>query len=174
MVIWLEQGADLHMAQLMPLPLTVSCFSKIHIGFFFLVLAHPGSPRQRAIKRVCVCPSTEPDVTNQQVNSAQQQLLHSRGIRVTYRTFSSSQAWRKAWWSQCRTNINGASSSCIPCIRTVHGTEQLATGLVTTRTHTPITLTTMKLKYTFSFHPFYLMFYIFYLAISLKSSIVMC
>jgi len=39
----------------MPLPLTVSCFSKIQIGFAFLVPAHPGSPGQRAIKRVCVC-----------------------------------------------------------------------------------------------------------------------
>jgi len=39
----------------MPLPLTVSCFSKIQIGFTFLVLAHPGSPGKRAIKRVCVC-----------------------------------------------------------------------------------------------------------------------
>jgi len=45
----------LHMAQLMPLPLTVSCFSKIQIGFTFLVPAHPGSPRKRAIKQVCVC-----------------------------------------------------------------------------------------------------------------------
>ena len=44
-VICLVQGADLHMAQLMPLPLTVSCFSKIHIGFTFLVPAHLGSPR---------------------------------------------------------------------------------------------------------------------------------
>jgi len=42
------------MAQLMPLPLTVSCFSKIQIGFSFLVPAHPGSPGQRAIKQVCV------------------------------------------------------------------------------------------------------------------------
>ena len=55
MVICLERGADLHTAQLMPLPLTVSCSSKIHIGFAFLVLAHPGSPGQRAVKRVCVC-----------------------------------------------------------------------------------------------------------------------
>ena len=55
MVICLEQGADLHMAQLMPLPLTVSCFSKIQIGFAFRVPAHPGSPGQRAVKRVCVC-----------------------------------------------------------------------------------------------------------------------
>ena len=39
----------------MPLPLTVSCFSIIQIGFAFLVLAHPGSPGKRAVKRVCVC-----------------------------------------------------------------------------------------------------------------------
>ena len=40
MVICPERCADLHMAQLMPLTLTVSCFSKIRIGFTFLVLAH--------------------------------------------------------------------------------------------------------------------------------------
>ena len=54
-VICLERGADLHVAQLMPLPLTISCFSKIQIGFTFLVLAHLGSPGQRATKLVCVC-----------------------------------------------------------------------------------------------------------------------
>jgi len=54
MVICLERGADLHMVQLMPLPLTVSCFSKIQIGFTFLVPAHPGSPVKMAVKRVCV------------------------------------------------------------------------------------------------------------------------
>ena len=54
-VICLERGADLHTVQLMPLPLTVSCFSKIQIGFAFLVPAYPGSPGQRAVKRVCVC-----------------------------------------------------------------------------------------------------------------------
>ena len=53
-VICLERGADLHTAQLIPLPLTVSCFSKIQIGFAFLVPAHPGSPGKRAVKRVCV------------------------------------------------------------------------------------------------------------------------
>ena len=53
-VICLELGADLHMAQLMPLPLTFSCFSKIQIDFTFLVPAHPGSPGQSAIKRVCI------------------------------------------------------------------------------------------------------------------------
>ena len=55
MVICLEIGADLHMAQLMPLPLTVSYFSEIQIGIAFLVPAHPGSPGKRAVKRVCVC-----------------------------------------------------------------------------------------------------------------------
>jgi len=54
-IICLEQGADLHMAQLMPLPLTVSFFSEIQIGFTFLVLAHSGSPGQRAIKQMRVC-----------------------------------------------------------------------------------------------------------------------
>jgi len=56
-VVCLEWGADLHMAQLMPLPLIVSCFSKIQIGFTFLVPAYLGSPGQRAVKRVCVCVS---------------------------------------------------------------------------------------------------------------------
>ena len=49
MVICMQRGAGLHTAQLMPLPLTVSCFSKIQIGFTFLVPAHPGSPGK------CVC-----------------------------------------------------------------------------------------------------------------------
>ena len=59
-VVCLEQGADLHMALLMPLPLTVSCFSKIQIGFTFLVPAHPGCPGKRAVKRVCVCVPAHP------------------------------------------------------------------------------------------------------------------
>jgi len=53
-VICLELDAGLHMAQLMPLPLTVSCFCKIQIGFTFLVPAHLGSPGQKAVERVCV------------------------------------------------------------------------------------------------------------------------
>ena len=62
MVICLERGADLHMAQLMPLPLIVSCFSKIQIGFSFLVPAHLGSLGQRAVKRVCVCVCVHIDI----------------------------------------------------------------------------------------------------------------
>jgi len=49
MVICLERSADLHMAQLMPLPLTVSCFIKILSG-----TGPPVSPRKRAVERVCV------------------------------------------------------------------------------------------------------------------------
>ena len=59
MVICLERGADLPMAQLMRLPLTVSCFSKIQIGFTFLVPVHPGSPGKKALKWVCVCVSVK-------------------------------------------------------------------------------------------------------------------
>jgi len=54
MVICLERGADLHMSQLMPLPLTVFCFSKIRIGFNFLVPAYPGSPEKGPLNG-CVC-----------------------------------------------------------------------------------------------------------------------
>ena len=55
-VICLEQGADWHVAQLMPLPLTVSCFSKIQIGFTFLVTAYLGSPGKGPLNGcVCVC-----------------------------------------------------------------------------------------------------------------------
>ena len=55
-VICLDRGADLHIAQLMPLPLTVSCFSKIQIGLAFLVPAHPRSPGKGPLNgRVCVC-----------------------------------------------------------------------------------------------------------------------
>ena len=54
MVVCLERGADLHMAQLMPLLLTVSCFGKIEIGFILLLLVHPGSPEKGPLN-VCVC-----------------------------------------------------------------------------------------------------------------------
>jgi len=62
--ICLQRGTHLHMAQLMPLPLTVSCFSKIQIGFIFLVPAHPGSPGKGPLNaRVCVCIIRKCDVS---------------------------------------------------------------------------------------------------------------
>jgi len=63
------RDADLYMAQQMPLPLTVSCFSKLQIGFTFLVLAHPGSPGQRAVKRVCTTISSK---TSMDLNEARE------------------------------------------------------------------------------------------------------
>jgi len=63
----------LHMAQLMPLPLTVSCFSEIQIGFSFVVSAHPGRPGKRAVKRVCVCVVSKWHQTND---------IHSSGIHI--------------------------------------------------------------------------------------------
>jgi len=56
-VICLERCADLHADQLLPLPLplTVSCYGKIQIGFTVMVPAHPGSPGKRAVKRVRAC-----------------------------------------------------------------------------------------------------------------------
>jgi len=54
-LVWLSLWSKVHMAQLMPLPHTVSCFSKIQIGFAFLVLAQLGSPGKRAVKRVRAC-----------------------------------------------------------------------------------------------------------------------
>jgi len=57
-VICLERGADLHMAQLMPLPLTVSCSSKIQIGFTFLVPAYPSCSGKEAVKWLLLLPFT--------------------------------------------------------------------------------------------------------------------
>ena len=58
MVICLERDAGLHMVQLLPLPLTVSCFSEIQTGFTFLVPAHLGSPGKGPLNMcVCVCVS---------------------------------------------------------------------------------------------------------------------
>jgi len=92
MVICLEQGADLHMTQMMPLPLTVSCFSNIQTGFTFLVLAHLGSPGQRAVKRVCVC-----------VYQEQCEMVHTNGAR------------KLARWLQAQRSAYSASSSATNC-----------------------------------------------------------
>jgi len=70
------------MAPLMPLPLTLSCYSKIQIGFTFLVPAHPGSPGKRAIKRVCVCVCVLYDVSDLQ------NLLKNRHVSVHPLTLS--------------------------------------------------------------------------------------
>jgi len=83
MVICLEQGADLHMTQLMPLPLTVSCFSNIQIGFTFPVPAHPGSSGKRAVKLVYVCISAE--AVHTPLTSVSGFLAMSTGLSVSNR-----------------------------------------------------------------------------------------
>jgi len=62
MVIYLERGAGLHMVHLMPLPLTVSCFSKIQIGFTSLVPAHPGKGKVFPYSLPSVGPGAHPGV----------------------------------------------------------------------------------------------------------------
>ena len=59
MVICLERDADLHMAQLIPLPLTVSCFSKIQIGFYRAMLCIRGTSHGPVSVCVCVCHKSE-------------------------------------------------------------------------------------------------------------------
>ena len=76
-VICLERDADLHMAQLMPLSLTVSCFNNIQIGFTFLVPAHPGGPGQNAVKRVCVC------VCEVENHAAERHVHYTAGTRLS-------------------------------------------------------------------------------------------
>ena len=64
------------MTQLMPLPLTVSCFSKIQIGFTFLVPAHPVSP-EKGLLNVCVCGVFLVKVTVSHLNELElHQLVH--------------------------------------------------------------------------------------------------
>jgi len=79
-VICLVRGADLHIAQLMPLPLTVSCSSKIQIGFTFLVPAYLGSPGKSAIKRVRVCVCVCVCVTCRLIAKNRDQLRNPRSV----------------------------------------------------------------------------------------------
>jgi len=72
-VICLEQSADLHMAQLMLLPLTVCCSSKIQIGSTFMVLAHPGITGVC----VCVCACDSPPLKWQHIPNTHVQHSHS-------------------------------------------------------------------------------------------------
>jgi len=52
-VVWLTVWSEVQTAYgpAAATTLTVSCFSKIETGLTFLVLAYPGSPGKRAVKR---------------------------------------------------------------------------------------------------------------------------
>ena len=103
MVICLELGADLHMAQLMPLPLTVSCINKIQIGFTFLVLADPGSPGKRAVKRVCVCISS----------CNEDQYRHMFGMQQQQYKVHKIQQFPQMINTGCTGDINSQTFNCI-------------------------------------------------------------
>ena len=117
MVICLERGADLHMAQRMPLPLAVSCFSKIQFGFTFLVPAHPGSPWQRAVEWVCVrvracvcvcvcvCCSISDDSTVLVVALVCRQYVHPAVLLQGQRSDASHQRVASRWTVTARAHL---------------------------------------------------------------------
>ena len=135
MVVCLERDADLHMAQLVPLPLTVSCFSKIHIGVTFLIPAHSGSPGKRAVKRVCVCvclsifSCTVLFVSISQVIGCEDHLRNDLYcVEWGVKLYSFFQLWLWIWWRMvmcCRQVLHNTAlqhvrhnRSCIePCLR---------------------------------------------------------
>ena len=107
MVIYLERGADLHMAQLMPLPLTVSCFSKIQIGFTSLLPAYTGSPGQRAVKRVCVCLCFyKEQIKNNNMSSAVQSTLSAPSFNLSSVSRSCFSADVRSLISRSRSLVN--------------------------------------------------------------------
>ena len=113
MVICLERSADLHMAQLMPLPLTVSSFSKIQIGFTFLVPAHLGCPGKRAVKQMCVCVFGLLPTAEGMIQKKTLQTLDV-GRPLKDRAFSKHFCYPS-------TIVNGAEQLCLPiqtCTRT--------------------------------------------------------
>jgi len=149
MVICLVRCADLHMAQLMPLPLTVSCFSKIQMSFTFLVLAHPGSPGKRAIKRgvcvlrdedivyVCVdyyieccylCQASlsqhEVTVVQRTSNAVQDNNLIERISQLGFAAFSPLEGCQLA-------TIDIEGMTCISCVRTIETCLSVVEGIKT-------------------------------------------
>ena len=95
MVICLERGTDLHRAQTMPVPFTVSCYSKIQIGFTFLVPARLGSRGKRAVKRVCVTLYTK-----QQWNQKYMQLPAWRPFHQSGGEWHKRWCWASTQWGQ--------------------------------------------------------------------------
>ena len=101
-------SGDMHMAQLMPLPLTVPCFSKIQIGFAFLVPAHPGSPRKMAVKRMCVC--CQP--TQRNVHDKQQKVSISSNLCVAAQVKRNGELKEFFWFQQLPDFIVQMLHSC--------------------------------------------------------------
>ena len=130
MVVCLKWGADLHMAQLMSQPLTVSRFSKIKIGFTFLVQAYPDSPRKRAVKRACVC------VSRLQLQEKRHSVLYARSQQGSSRVLLLRYCESNTWTSlklRLTTRLNKNARPVAPVNRVdissarfVSGVSQLA------------------------------------------------
>ena len=125
------------MAQLMPLPLTVSCFSKMQIGFTFLVPAHPGSLGQRAIKQVCVCVCVtvcnyyQPASTSQQQQQWRQcttvrTTVHDNLFTSTYTHSHSDPVCTCYLWSNTLAAIVCTSSQCANTVKLARHSMQCA------------------------------------------------
>ena len=111
MVICLERGADLHTAWLIPLPLTVSCFSKIQIGFTFLVPAHLGSPGKGPLN-VCVWVPHNPWKF---CNNRARDCLYSESLSKNWENFHfwpSSHFFNLGFWVTNFTAWRSASTVC--------------------------------------------------------------
>jgi len=67
----------------MPLPLTVSCSSKIQIGFTFLVPAYPGCPGKEAVKWLLLLLSCSNNVQRNEKSDKINELLGGRSRFVT-------------------------------------------------------------------------------------------
>ena len=152
MVICLERGgAGLHMAQLMSLPLTVSCFSKIQIGFTFLVLADPGSPGQRAVKRVCVlasCLCTSEYCRCVMVCKAELFavfVVRSGEDKVLHRLVPLRRSAARRWWHR-----HGAGDDALPrprqCTQDFHVPTRPKTPNAVTRPANPAFVHTLDLR----------------------------
>ena len=102
-VVSLKWGADLHIARLMPRPLTVSRFSKIQIGFTFLVPAYPGSPGKRAVKWVCVSHSV----------SHVRHVWKELGWNISSKLGTLTTAWR--WSGACDAGCDEDDGCCWCC-----------------------------------------------------------
>ena len=83
MVICLQRGADLQMAQLMPLPLTVSCFSKIQTGLPFWYRLTRVVPEKGPLNG-CVCVSVTAGGSNAELGGRSAQLNRRRLHAATF------------------------------------------------------------------------------------------
>ena len=115
----------------MPLPLAVSCFSKIQIGFTFLVPAHPDSPGKRAVKRVCVC------VCVCVVRSNTTRCAVCRWWPTVHATDTTSTVGRPTRPTRPSTAAADLTSACVAAIRPDASASTACRSTTNTRSATP-------------------------------------